>query len=257
MAEEVKDAARNVPNAIAWGYVANGILALVFMVTYLFALPSVEDALNDPTDFPFIYVFRNAISTPGVNALTSVILVLVIASNISFNASASRQTFSFARDKGLPFANWLSAVDAKKHIPANAILTSCLISVLLSLINLFSSVAFEAIISLNVAALMFTYAVSIACVLYRRVFHPELLPHARWSLGKCSGSIINGIGLLYVLFAMFWSFWPPETPVTLKTFNWNVLIFTAVIFLSLIMYYVQGRRVYSGPVTSVSGRIDG
>ncbi|OAT10936.1 GABA permease [Blastomyces gilchristii SLH14081] len=254
MAEEVKDAGRNVPNAIAWGYMANGILAIIFIVTYIFSIPSVEDALNDPSTFPFIYVFRNAVSTKGVNALTIVILVLVIASNVSFNASASRQTFSFARDKGLPFAKWLSAVHPKKHIPANAIFVSCLISVLLSLINLGSSAAFHAIISLNVAALMATYVVSISCVLYLRLTRPELLPHARWSLGPVVGPIVNGIGLGYVLFALFWSFWPGDRHVTVSNFNWSIVIFSGVVIISLVMYFVQGRKTYTGPVTTVVGR---
>ncbi|KAK2776549.1 hypothetical protein FQN52_003446 [Onygenales sp. PD_12] len=254
MAEEVKDAGRNVPNAISWGYIINGILALVFMVSYIFAIPSVEDALEDPSGFPFIYVFRNAVSVSGVNALTVIVLVLVIASNISFNASASRQTFSFARDKGLPFARWLSAVHPTKHIPANAILISCVISALLSLINLGSSAAFHAIISLNVAALMSTYAISISCVLHARLTHPERLPHARWSLGPTLGPIFNAISLAYVVFALFWSFWPGETPVVLDDFNWSVVIFLGVLALSLLMYYVQGRKTYTGPVTSVTGR---
>ncbi|PGH34788.1 hypothetical protein GX50_02347 [[Emmonsia] crescens] len=254
MAEEVKDAGRNVPNAIVWGYIANGILAMIFIVSYIFSIPSVDDALKDPSKFPFIYVFRNAVSTSGVNALTIVILVLVIASNVSFNASASRQTFSFARDKGLPFAEWLSAVHPTKHIPANAILTSCLISILLSLINLGSSVAFHAIISLNVAALMATYIVSISCVLYRRLTHPELLPHARWSLGPVAGPIVNGIGLAYVIFAMFWSFWPGDRHVNASNFNWSIVIFSGIVIISLVMYYVQGRKTYTGPVTTVSGR---
>ncbi|QSS54035.1 GABA permease [Histoplasma capsulatum var. duboisii H88] len=254
MAEEVKDAGRNVPNAIAWGYVANGILAIIFIVTYVFSIPSVDDALNDPSTFPFIYVFRNAVSTKGVNALTIVILVLVIASNVSFNASTSRQTFSFARDKGLPFSRWLSDVHPTKHIPANAIFVSCLISVLLSLINLGSSAAFHAIISLNVAALMATYAVSISCVLCLRLTRPELLPDARWSLGPVIGPIVNGLGLAYVLFALFWSFWPGDRHVTVDNFNWSIVIFSGVVAISLVMYYVQGRKTYTGPVTTVAGR---
>ncbi|EEH49985.2 uncharacterized protein PADG_06064 [Paracoccidioides brasiliensis Pb18] len=254
MAEEVKDAGRNVPNAIAWGYITNGILAVIFIVTYIFSIPSVDDALKDPSTFPFIYVFRNAVSTSGLNALTSVILILVIASNISFNASAARQTFSFARDKGLPFSRWLSAVHPTKHIPANAILVSCLMSALLSLINLGSSAAFHAIISLNVAALMATYVVSISCVLYRRLTCPELLPHARWSLGPVFGPIINAAGLAYVVFALFWSFWPADRHVTVNNFNWSIVIFTCVVALSLVMYCVQGKKTYTGPVTTVIGR---
>ncbi|SLM38792.1 gaba permease [Lasallia pustulata] len=80
------------------------------MVTYLFALTDVDAALNDPTWFPFIWVFRQAVSTGGVNALTIMTLILVVASNISFNASTSRQTFAFARDHGLFFNDWISTL---------------------------------------------------------------------------------------------------------------------------------------------------
>lgn len=254
MSEEVKNAAINVPRAIVWGYVLNGILALCFMISYLFALTSVEDALNHPTGFPFIYVFRNAVSAGGTIGLTVIILILVIASNISYNASTSRQTFSFARDKGLPFSHWLSTVHPRKHIPANAILLSCFISILLSLINLGSTAAFEGIISLNVAALMASYIVSIGCVLYRRIYEPELLPPARWSLGPRMGPVVNAIGLVYAVFAFFWSFWPTERHVDAVSFNWSLVIFMGVTIISLVMYFVQGRKVYTGPVTSVTGR---
>lgn len=256
MAEEVKNAGRNVPIAIVWSYVGNGLIALVFLVTFLFAMPSVEEAIDDPSGFPFIYVFQKTVSTGGVNAITIMVLILVIASNVSFNASTSRQTFAFARDNGLPFARWISHVHPKLQIPANAVFLSCLISALLAVINVGSDVAFNAIISLQVVALMFTYAISITCVLYRRLAHPELLPQARWTLGRW-GVPVNVTALVYVSFAFFWSFWPNERPVTLQNFNWAVVMFVGIIILSVVNYVVYGRKVYVGPVMSVEGNREG
>lgn len=250
MSEEVKDAGRYVPIAIAWGYFGNGILALVIIVGFLFALPSVPDALSDSTGFPFLYVFKQIFPTSGVNGLTATILIPVIFSNILFNASTARQTYAFARDRGLPFAKWISWVDPKRRIPVRAIALSCLVSVLLSLINIGSLVAFNAIISLNVAALMYTYAVSISCVMYRKIACPETLPSRRWSLGRY-GLAINITGLLYVLFALFWSFWPPSPSPKARDFNWSVVIFAGVFIMSLLMYMVQGKRHYVGPVVTI------
>ena len=253
MSEEIEDAGRNVPNAIVGSYVLNAILGFILLIAYLFSIPSVEDALNDPSTYPFIYVFRNALPTSGVNALTILVLILVIASNISFNASTARQTFAFARDNGLPFAKWISHVNPKKQIPANAIALSCIITALLSLINIGSNVAFNAIISLQIVALMLTYFISISCVLHRRLYSPELLPKARWSLGRL-GIPVNIAGIMFVMWCFFWSFWPNTTPVDLESFNWSIVLFTGVAALSLIMYWVQGRRVYDGPVVLVEGR---
>ena len=254
MSEEVRDAGRYVPISLFWSYIGNGAMAIILLITYLFSIDSIENALDDPSGYPFIYVFKSAVSTSGVNALTILVLILIIAANISFNASTARQTFAFARDNGLPFSKWLSKV--RNEVPANAIAVTCLITMLLSLINIGSEVAFNAIISLQVVALFSTYAVSISCVLYRRIRHPELIPTARWSLGKW-GVPINVIGLLYSTFSFFWAFWPNEIPVTLENFNWSVVLFVGVFVLSLVMYMIQGRKVYKGPVTEVrAARVD-
>jgi amino acid transporter len=250
MAEEVRDAARYVPISIFWSYFGNGLMAIIFLITYLFSIASVPDALADPTGYPFLYVFKSAVSTAGVNALTSLLLTLVIAANISFNASTSRQTFAFARDRGLPFSDWIGEVHPTKEIPVNAIITTCIITMLLSLINLGSLVAFNAIISLQVCALMMTYGCSVACILYRRLAHPELLPKARWSLGRY-GIAVNCLGLAYVSFVFFWSFWPNTTPVELESFNWSVVLFLGVLVCALGMFLVKGRLVYTGPVKLV------
>jgi amino acid transporter len=249
MAEEVRDAGRYVPISLFWSYVGNGIMAIIFLISYLFAIDDIEAALADPTD-PFIYVFKSVVSTSGVNALTIIVLILVIAANISFNASTARQTFAFARDKGLPFSNWIGHVDAGKEIPANAIILTCIITMLLSLINIGSTEAFNAIISLQVVALMSTYMVSISCVLYRRITRPDLIPTARWSLGKW-GVPVNILGMAYVTFVFFWSFWPNALPVDAATMNWAVVMYFGIFFISIVMYVVRGRHVYKGPVTEI------
>ncbi|KAF9888612.1 hypothetical protein FE257_008544 [Aspergillus nanangensis] len=250
MSEEVRDASRYVPLAIAWGYIVNGILAFVVLITLLFAMPSVDAALNDPTGFPFIYVFKQAVSPTGVNGLSAIVLIPVIFSNILFNASTARQTYAFARDRGLPFADWISKVHPTRRIPVNAIGLSCIISGLLSLINIGSDTAFNAIISLNVAALMWTYAVSISCMVYRKLLYPETLPTPRWTLGR-HGIWVNLVALAYVAFALFWSFWPTQVPVTRDNFNWSVVLFVGNFAISVVMYIVKGRKEYRGPVVDV------
>ncbi|MCJ1475970.1 hypothetical protein MMC13_004634 [Lambiella insularis] len=256
MSEEVREAGRYVPIAMFWFYVSNGLIALIaliLLITYLFSIDSVDAALADPSGYPLIHVFSSAVPLSGVNALTILVLLLVFAANIDYNASTSRQTFAFARDRGLPFATWIGAVHHRKGIPVNAFILSCSITALLSLINIGSDAAFNAIISVQVAALMLSYSVSISCILYRRLAHPERLLPARWSLGRW-GLAVNIIGLAYVLFAFFWSFWPNATPVDLQSFNWSVVIFVGVLAVVLVMYVAQGRLVYVGPVMQVERR---
>lgn len=250
MAEEVRDASRNVPISLFWSYFINGIMAIVFLIGFLFAIDDISAANSHPTGYPFFYVFTNALSLQGVNALSIIVLLVITAANVNFGASTARQTFAFARDAGLPFSAWIATVEPRKGLPKNAVLLTSLIAALLVLVNLGSTTAFFAIVSLQVVSLMFTYAVSISCVLYRRITRPASLPSARWSLGRW-GVAVNTIGLAYVLFALFWSFWPTYAHVDVENFEWAVLLFVSVLLLCLIMYRVQGRRVYKGPVKVV------
>lgn len=250
MSEEIRDAGVGVPRAVIRSYVLNGTLGLVFLISFLFTITSIDDALNDPTTYTFIWVFRQTVSTAGVNALTTIVILLLFASNLAYNLTTSRQTWAFARDKGLPFHGWIAKVDPKQQVPVNSITFSCLFTALLSLVYIGSSTALYAMISLNLVALMLTYCVSTGCALYRRLYHPELLPPARWALGRW-GVPINVGGLLYSFFAFFWSFWPEATPVDAETFNWAVVMFMAVVILCGFDYLLRGRKKYKGPVTLV------
>jgi choline transport protein len=109
LSEEVKDAGLTVPRSMWWSFVLNAAMGLLFIITFLFAMPNVSDALNYP-GFAFFYVLTKAMPTSGVNALAIIGIFLLVGGNININASTSRQTFAFARDKGLPFSSWISKV---------------------------------------------------------------------------------------------------------------------------------------------------
>lgn len=252
ISEEIQNAGLAVAQTMVWSYVLNGTLGLVLLITYLFCITSVDDALNDPSGYPLLYVLRNTVSRPGLNALCILLLILLFAGSVSFNISTSRQIWAFARDGGLPFSAWIAHVHPRLHLPVNAIALSCAITSLLALINIGSNVAFNAIISLNLVSLMLTYCTSIGCVLVRRVRHPELLPRSSWSLGRW-GIPINAGGMTYALFAFFWSFWPNATPVEATSFNWAVVMFVTLATVSLGYYAIKGRRVFTGPVVLVEG----
>ncbi|KAK4546636.1 hypothetical protein LTR36_001853 [Oleoguttula mirabilis] len=252
MSEEVSDAGLSVPRSMMWTFYINGGTGLIFLVSMLFAIPSVDDALNDPTGYPFLYIFQIAMpnAVAGTNILTLITVFLLMVGNVSFTASCARQAWSFARDGGLPFSNWISRMNNTVHIPVNATIITLVCTTLLSLINLGSSAAFNAILSLQLSSLMASYAICITCVTIRKLQNPASLPKARWSLGKL-GLPINIVAACYASFASFWTFWPNSIPVTLDSFNWAPVIFILVIIIAMINYMIKGRHVYDGPVALV------
>jgi choline transport protein len=161
-AEEVQDASIVLPQVLMWSISVNGIMAIVMGVTFIFCIGDIDSVLASPTNEPFIQVFYNATqSYAGATIMTMIIVVMLTSACISEVATASRQLWSFARDNGLPCSKWLSHVPDNWNIPLNAVLVSVVISTLLSMINIGSYVALNAINSLGVVSLLFSYTVTI------------------------------------------------------------------------------------------------
>lgn len=153
------------------------------------------------------------------------------------------------RDNGLPYSNWIRRVNTRLHVPVNAIIVTASYTSAAALINIGSSVAFNALISLSTVTLMGTYVMSIGSITLKRL-RGEQLPHARWSLGRWSLTI-NCIGLFYAMYASFWSFWPCYHHVTAVNFNWAPVLFVGLIGLACVLYRYDGVGRYQGPVTKV------
>lgn len=144
-------------------------------------------------------------------------------------------------------------VNERLHIPVNSILFTCAFSIVMSLINIGSTVAFNALLSLSTTALMATYLISIGCIILRRINNDPPLPPSRWSLGKM-GFPVNVVAMVYATWSFFWSFWPNEYQVNAQNFNWACVLFVGLMSISAVLYWTHARRVYDGPVVKVEGR---
>lgn len=89
----------------------NGVLGFAIVLAFCFCVGDLETALTSPTGYDFIEVFYNATkSSAATSVMTSVLITLVICASFGFLASSSRQTWAFARDRGLPFSDYLAHV---------------------------------------------------------------------------------------------------------------------------------------------------
>lgn len=128
-------------------------------------------------------------------------------------------------------------------------MVSFCITILLSLINIGSTVAFNAIASLGTASLISSYIVSISCVAIKR-YRGQQLPAARWSLGKFGGPI-NLVSILYLVVVFIFSFFPPSAIVDPPTMNWSILMYGFTMVFAVVWFFVRGKYKYAGPVEYV------
>ena len=134
-------------------------------------------------------------------------------------------------------------------IPLNAIFMSFIVTSVLSLINLGSTVAIEAVASLSASLLLTSYMVSISTLLLRRATGPNL-PSRRWSLGRW-GATVNMIALCFLSVFWIFSFFPPTAVVTTTTMNWNSLMFAIIVTVAGLYYFLKAKHEYVGPVMLV------
>ncbi|KAF2471005.1 putative amino acid permease [Lindgomyces ingoldianus] len=247
MAEEVKDASINVPRSMFFTIFLNGALGFAMIIAILFCIGDVDNALATPTGYPFIEIFRNATqSTAGATAMTSILIALIIFATFGYVASASRQLWAFARDQGLPFSNVIAKVDGRWAIPLWSIALTALINSLLALINIGSTVAFNAIVSLVVAGLFSSYVITISLMIRKRLTGEDI-PFGPWNMGRC-GLVVNVYALLYTIIVTFFSFFPPATPVTAMTMNWSCVVYGGTVIFGLIFWVTRGRHQWQGPL---------
>lgn len=205
----------------------------------------------------------------------AIVLALTWACATGIITTASRMTWSFARDKGTPWATIINTVSRRRRIPVIGVLVVCSCAGLLNLIYIGSSTAFNDVISLTITGFYCSYFIPAALLLYHRV-KGHIAPHEqdtpgypvvderspsppkkpldpnskdeqsadpglderaavpaprdrRTSVAQASlvwgpfhvpglfGTLNNAYACVYMIFVIFWSVWPPVTPVSADT----------------------------------------
>ncbi|KAL9051905.1 MAG: hypothetical protein Q9206_004520 [Seirophora lacunosa] len=286
MSEEISNASLNVPRSMLASVMLNGTLGFAMLIAVLFCLGDIEQVIETNTGYPFMAIFQNATqSAGGAAAMASVVVTLGICATIAFLASSSRMTWSFARDRGLPLSKYLGKVEPRSSIPLIAIITTVIISILLSLINIGSSTAFNQVISLTINSLYASYFLACALLLQRRLDgsissapsayddprgggskqkiitigsdnsdgEPDIV-NLTWGPFRVPGALgvaVNVAALVYMAVIIFFSFWPPLRPTTAENMNYSVLVTGFVICFSIVYYLVYAKKTYKGPLVEV------
>jgi choline transport protein len=248
MSEELQDAARIVPRSIMLTTITNAVSAWIMVITYCFCLGDLQ-VLDSPFG-AYIQVFYNATqSTRATSAMVILLISILIFSNVTMIATASRQLFAFARDEAIPFHDWFAHVKPGWDVPFNSIMTTFITTSLLSLISIGSPVALNSILSLTSVAILSSYICSVGCITWRRWTNQPLLP-SKFDLGKW-GLPINILSEVFMIFFLVATFFPPTPNPTAESMNWSIVIYVATMLFSLGYYYFHGRHTYSGPVEYV------
>ena len=92
----------------------NGAMGLVSIITFVMCITDYDTMVaNNMAVYPYISIFQQAIgSDAGAALMTTLFILLNFFAALSVVAAGSRQIFSFARDKGMPFSGWFRQVSS-------------------------------------------------------------------------------------------------------------------------------------------------
>jgi choline transport protein len=251
LSEEMEDPRIEVPRAMVGAIGFNGILGFSVLLAILFGLGDMDAALASPTGYPIIEIFswmtrQNAAAT---TALTSTLVFSSAIAALGLIASSSRTVWSAARDGVFPFSHHLAKLSIRHdNLPVWSITASTLIMALLGLLNIASTAAFTAIISLAVVALQISYLMPVAAILCLRLrASKEEIVWGPWKLRSWVGCAANVVSVCYTTLTIVILLLRPARPVTGANMNYAGLVLGVVLVGSTVGWLASGRHRYKGP----------
>ena len=203
-------------------------------------MPDLADILNAPVGQALPYIYGVVMGTPGGGlGLTILVLIITLFCSISITVAASRCTWAFARDKAIPLSGLWSKVDERHGVPIWALVLTTVIQMLLGLINLGSSSAFLAFVSVGVIALAVSYGIPIAIsMLYGR----REVNAAKWTMGPLLGWVVNVVAVAWIAFETILFSMPTVLPVNDVTMNYAIVVFFGFMAISAVWYAAYAHK---------------
>jgi amino acid transporter len=119
-AEETVGAAVNVPKGIMRSVWVSGLFGWVMIGALLLAMPSVREGAEQGANV-VPWTMKSVLPGPLAWTLLALMVVAQYLCGLAALTSASRMTYAFARDGGLPFSRALRRVDAVSRAPSVAV----------------------------------------------------------------------------------------------------------------------------------------
>ena len=180
---------------MVWSVAINGLMGFVWVITLLYVSPNLNTLLNNPTGVAIIGILSSAFNLAGTLFVELILMYIAVVATIGLTASASRTVWAFARDNGFPFQRQLTYVGPNSRVPTNAIAVITVIEMMIGVIYFGNTTAFQAVLSVATIAILFTYFVPPALMLfYARRNIP--LNYGPFKLGKV-GVFLNMVSCVF------------------------------------------------------------
>jgi amino acid transporter len=196
VAEETAKAAWSVPWALVRSVAVSGVAGWILLSAVILAAPSLSEAAHEG-EGAFLAIVSTVLPQPMLAALIGGILATQYLCGLATITSASRMAFAFARDRGLPWSQYLGWVCPQRRSPTVAIWTVATLAVLFTLYTpVYSTITAVCTICLYLSYVLPTL---LGAHTYRRSWNAVGL----WNLGNWYRplailSVVGCLGLIFI-----------------------------------------------------------
>jgi amino acid transporter len=148
--EETVGAAHNVPKGMIRSVWVSGLFGWGMICAILLAIPDIREGVNKGAEV-VPWTMKSVLPAWLAWTLLIGIVLAQYLCGLAALTSASRMTYAFARDGGLPWSDWLRAVNARTKSPSVAVWASAIGAALFTLLVPYTTIAAVCVIFLYIS----------------------------------------------------------------------------------------------------------
>ncbi|TNV80914.1 hypothetical protein FGO68_gene5046 [Halteria grandinella] len=255
MAEETKNASESAPRGIILTCLVTGVTGFVYICGLLFACQdTIITGEGAESDYAVVNVFVKAFTNAagdynrtGAIAMTSLLMVNIFFAGFSSMTVTSRIGFAMARDGAFPASKFLYKVNEKTKAPERVIFLVFFMDVVLCLLPLLSTTAFEAITSISAIGYQISYAIPI---LLRLTVSKSTFKTSSFSLGALSLPL-GWLSVIWLFLTSIFFLLPlkfdENMHQTWEDFNWTPVVLGGMSVVAMVYWWVSARKFFQGP----------
>jgi amino acid transporter len=168
LAEETVEPRRRAPRAILQALLAAAGLGALLLLAALLAAPNLNDPelASDAGGLP--YLIKKVLGESLGKVFVAASAVAIFICTLAVHANTSRILFAMARDRAIPFSNWLGKVHPEQKTPHTAAIVIGVLGCGLLLFNLNFDKIMTALVCVSIVWANLAYLLTTAPMLVRR-----------------------------------------------------------------------------------------
>ncbi|WAO93423.1 Choline transport protein [Fusarium falciforme] len=244
MAEELPHPAVQIPRVLYITMATQFTVGVIYIFTIGFSITDINVIIKTPTGVPIIEVVRQGLKSDAAAIVFNVVLLInFMASTTGAMLASSRQGYALARDGGLFFKQALTKIQPRFMVPLQSLNLCFGLSILIGIVYLFSTQAFNALLGAEALFMLLSYAPPSLMML---IFGRAQLKTTKFSLHRL-GYFYAGVAVVYTAIVTVLVMIPQVHPVTASNMNYTILFAGSFAILCLIMWVLDARKSYKPP----------